>query len=106
MAALATECGGDQGAWWDFHDYYMANWDFDRESALAVAASLSLDTERFAQCLDDREHLAAVEQQHRSAVAAGVNRTPTVRINGEGAAIVADALIEQVLALAASLEDG
>ena len=103
LAAMATECGGDQGQWWAFHDHYMTTRDFSREGAVALAASLSLNTERFAQCLDDEEHLDTVQGQHRDAAAAGVNRTPTVRINGEGGATVADKLIEQVLALAEDL---
>jgi protein-disulfide isomerase len=104
LGALATECGGDQGAWWDFHDHFMSQWDFSRDSAIAFAASLSLDTEQFAQCLDSEKHLELVEGQHRQAAAVGANRTPTVRINGQGAAIVADALIAQVRELAAELE--
>ncbi len=106
LAALATECGGDQGRWWDFHDHFMTTRDFTRDGAVAHAASLSLDTERFAECLDSEAHLEAINAQHGAAVEAGVRRTPTVRINGEGAAVVADALIEQVLALAAELESG
>ncbi len=105
LAALSTECGGDQGAWWDFHDHYMSQWDFSREGAIAFAASLSLDTEEFRQCLDSEKYLELVEGQHRQAVANGFNRTPTVRINDQGGAIVADALIGQVLALAAELEE-
>lgn len=105
LGALATECGGDQGAWWDFHDHYMSQWDFSREGAIGFAASLSLDTEAFTQCLDSEKYLELVEGQHRQAVAVGANRTPTVRINGQGAAIVADALISQVLALAAALDE-
>lgn len=105
LGALATECGGDQGAWWDFHDHFMSQWDFSRDGAIAFAASLSLDTDAFTQCLDSEKYLELVEGQHRQAVEDGANRTPTVRINGEGAAIVADALISQVLALAAALEE-
>ena len=103
MAALSVECGGDQGRWWEFHDHYMTTNDFSRDDAVALAASLDLDGDEFAQCLDSRAHLELVEGQHRAAAEAGVSRTPTVRINGEGGAVVADALIEQVLALAAEL---
>ena len=104
VAALATECGGDQGRWWEFHDHYMTTRDFSREGAVALAAALSLDADRFAQCLDDEVHLELIEGQHRAAAEAGVNRTPTVRINGAGGAVVADVLIEQVTLLAAELD--
>ena len=99
LAALAVECGGDQGRWWDFHDHYMTTRDFSRDGAVALAASFSLDTDEFAQCLDSQKHLDLVEGQHRRAAEAGINSTPTVRINGEGGA-VSDALIDQVKALA------
>ena len=104
FAAMATECGGDQGKWWNFHDHYMTTRDFSRQGAEALAASLALDTERFAQCLDDEVHLDLVEGQHRAAAQAGINRTPTIQINGQGGATVADKLIEQVMQLAAELE--
>lgn len=106
FSAVATECAGDQGAWWEFHDHYMTTRDFSREGADALAASLNLDTDAFGQCLDDQTHLDAVNAAHASAREAGVNRTPTVRINGQGAATVGDRLIEQVQALAAELNDG
>ena len=105
-SAMATECAGDQGAWWAFHDHYMITQDFSREGAVALAASLELDGEQFAQCLDSEAHLETVNAAHRSARDAGVNRTPTVRVNGEGAATVGERLIEQVLALAEELGEG
>ena len=105
LAALATECAGDQGRWWDFHDRYMTTRDFTREGALTFAASLALDAEQFTHCLDNQIHLEAIEAQHRHAKEIGASRTPTVHINGQGAAIVADALIEQVLELADQLAE-
>lgn len=104
VAALATECGGDQGRWWDFHDHYMTTQDFSRDGAIALAASFALDTDQFAQCLDNEVHLDLVEGQHRDAVRDGFNRTPTIRINDQGGATIADALIEQVQELSAQLE--
>lgn len=105
-AALATECAGDQGRWWEFHDHYMTTRDFSRDGALSIASAHSLDTDRFAQCLDDEVHLDLVEDQHRAASEIGVRRTPTIHINGEGGAVVADTLIEQVMQLAAELQEG
>ncbi len=104
FAALSTECGGEQGAWWAFHDHYMTTSDFSREGALELAGALRLDADQFAECIDTQRYLDDLMAQHRAAVEAGVRRTPTVRINGEGAAIVAEPLIEQARALAAELE--
>ena len=106
FAAISTECAGDQGAWWSFHDHYMTTNDFSRDSAVALAASLELDTEQFGQCLDEEAHLDTVNASHQQARDAGVSRTPTIHVNGEGAATIGDALIEQVLALANELGEG
>ena len=103
---MSTECAGDQGAWWSFHDHYMTTNDFTRDSAVALAASLELDTEQFGQCLDEEAHLDTVNASHQQAREAGVSRTPTIHVNGEGAATIGEALIEQVLALANELGEG
>ena len=105
-SALATECAGDQGQWWEFHDHYMTARDFTRGGAVQLAASRGLDTAQFQQCLDSPARLAEVEAIHTEARAAGVNRTPTIRVNGEGAATSAGPLIEQVLELASRLGGG
>ncbi len=105
FAAMATECAGDQGAWWEFHDHYMTTRDLSRAGALAQAARSGLDSGQFAQCLDSEAHLETVRAAHQSARDAGVNRTPTIRINGRGAATIAEALIEQVRDLATSLSE-
>ena len=103
IAALATECGGDQGRWWDFHDHYMTTPDFSRDGAVVYASTLDIDIDQFRQCLDDQVHLERIEAQHRQAASAGVRRTPTIRVNGEGAPVTA-ALIDHVRALAETLQ--
>lgn len=98
LSALATECAGDQGQWWRFHDHYMSTQDFSRDGAVALAAEIGLDRDTFAQCLDDEVHLDAVNQQHINGREAGVRFTPTIHVNGEGAPTT-EALIEYVLEL-------
>lgn len=103
MAALATECAGDQHHWWEFHDYYFEGPSRDaytRDGAVAVAAEFGLDTDEFAQCIDDGAHLDRIYQQHTDAVSRGLASTPTVVINGERGPTRADALIELVKELA------
>ncbi len=100
---MATECGGDQGRWWAFHDHFMTTRDFTRDGAVAHARELGLDDDRFAQCLDDEAHLETVYEHHRAATESGVRFTPTVRVNGEGAPVT-EALVERVLELVETLQ--
>lgn len=103
MAALATECAGDQGKWWEFHDFYFERPDreaYTRDGAIAVAGEFGLDTDQFAQCLDSATHLERIIAEHQDAASRGLARTPTVVVNGEKGPITADDLIELVKELA------
>ncbi len=85
FAALATECAGDQGHWWDFHDEYMSGnaVRYTRRGALEFAADLGMDGEEFTQCLDDQRHLDRLERMQVEAFERGIQGTPTVTVNGE-----------------------
>ncbi len=85
FAALATECAGDQGHWWDFHDEYMTGnaVRYTRKGALEYAAELGMDGEEFSQCLEDGRHLGRIEAMQREAYERGIPGTPTITINGE-----------------------
>ena len=103
VAALATECAGDQDAWWQFHDHYFAGPGRDaytRDGAVAIAAEYGLDTDQFGQCMDNETHLERIYDQHRDAVARGLASTPTILVNGERGPTSADPLIELVQRLA------
>ncbi len=104
MASLATECAGDQDAWWEFHDYYFegpSREAYTRDGAVAVASEFDLDTDQFAQCMDDQAHLDRIYRQHTDAVSRGLSNTPAILVNGERGPTSADALIERVKELAA-----
>lgn len=96
FSAIATECGGDQEAWWEFHDHFMATSDFSRAAAISVAESFSLDTARFAECIDSQRYLDYVTDQHREAEERGATPALYVEISMEGGAVISDALLEQV----------
>lgn len=99
---MATECAGDQNAWWEFHDFYFEQPGRDaysRDGAVQVAAQFGLDTEQFGQCIDDETHLDRIYDQHRDATSRGIASTPTILVNGERAPVTGDPLIERVLEL-------
>jgi len=103
-AAEASECANDQGAFWQYHDMLFEKQDelsaliqADATNGLAqviakmeeYAASLSLDTAKFNQCLEsgaDAEKVASDQKAMTDALSkAGVTRygTPAFFINGK-----------------------
>ena len=107
FAALATECAGDQGAWWEFKDAYRLEGlarSFTRAGALDLARSEALDIEQFSQCLDSEAHAERLLQMRHQGIADGVTGTPTFRVNGRPGARAIDALMEQIRAAADAAE--
>ncbi len=107
FAAMATECAGDQGAWWEFKDAYMLEGlarSFTRAGALDLARAEGLDLDLFSQCLDDEAHADRLLQMRQQAIADGVTGTPTFRVNDRPGARAIDALLEQIRAAAEAAE--
>ena len=109
---MATECAGDQGAWWQFHDAYLIRplaRSFTRAGAIDLARDHQLDVDRFTTCLDDEEHADRILRMQQQAIAEGVNSTPTFRINGRPGGRSVNAMLDQVRAAAEAAnteEDG
>ena len=102
FSALATECGADQGAFWDFHDEYMSGRAslYARAGAIGLAEDLGLDAEEFTACIDDERHLPAIEAAQRQARSEGISGTPTLTVNGQRVASSAASVIEAARAAA------
>ncbi len=99
FAAMATECAGDQGAWWEFHDAYLLKGlarTFSRAGAIELARDEGLDVARFAQCIDNEEHADRIQRMQWEARANGVRQTPTIRVNGQPSGRSLSALLNQV----------
>ncbi|MFH1724605.1 MAG: thioredoxin domain-containing protein [Elusimicrobiota bacterium] len=91
-AAVAAECAGRAGRFWEFHDAMFAKqyaWAGAKQAAEArkrfmeYAAELGVDRKAFAACLDDPAALAAIEADRKEAEAHWVRSTPTFFINGK-----------------------
>ncbi|MBX5491239.1 MAG: DsbA family protein [Chloroflexi bacterium] len=88
-AAVAAECAGEQGRFWEYHDkLYLEQAGenrgaFNRANLERFAAEVGLDGQAFAACLDDSQRLAAVREERRAGQAQGINSTPTLIINGQ-----------------------
>ena len=85
FAAVLSECAADQGAFWDFHDRYMAadarlfDWDY----VLGFAGELGMNVNELRRCMVEQDHVPAIEQMEAEARALGVTGTPTIFVNGE-----------------------
>lgn len=104
---MATECAGDQGAWWEFHDEYLLRGQarmYTRAGAIDFAAQEGLDVARFSQCIDNGEHRERILQMQQQGIAEGVNGTPTFRINGKAGGRSLTALLDQIRAEAEAVE--
>ena len=107
FAAMATECAGDQAAWWEFHDEYLLKGQartFTRTGAIELAQREGLNVAQFTQCIDNEEHRERILQMQQQALADGISGTPTFRINGQPGARSLSGLLEQVHAAAEAAE--
>ena len=89
-AAEASEAAGAQDAFWEYHDLLFerqSEWSrldtaAARDYFVELAGELNLDTERFAQELDEGTYAADVARSEQEATALGLPGTPTGIVNG------------------------
>lgn len=81
-AAMAANCAGDQGAYWQFHDLLFSDSDLGEQVYLDYAARLKLDLTAFQSCLASGKFKDEVMADYQYAAALGVRSTPTFFING------------------------
>jgi protein-disulfide isomerase len=81
-AAEAARCAGDQGKFWEFHDYLFSHQNGENQGAFSdphlktFAKTLGLDTSSFNACLDSNKYAQAVADSKTESSNAGVNGTP------------------------------
>jgi Na+/H+ antiporter NhaA len=84
LAAEAAEAAGKQGKFWEMHDLLMDHQDALRpRDLMGYAASLGLDTDRFAADLRKHAGAAHVSEDLDSADLSNVSGTPTFFVNGK-----------------------
>lgn len=87
-SAAAARCAADQGKFWVMHDWIFANWNGENEGAFRaerlrrIAEAAGLDMAAYDTCMAAGDKQAAVRAETQQGLAAGVNQTPTVFING------------------------
>lgn len=82
-AAIAAECAGKQGAFWEYHNHL-----FEKATSLAppalldYAVELGLDSQAFEACVRSDETREYVSRDERSAIREGARGTPAFFVNG------------------------
>lgn len=89
QAANASMCALEQDRFWDYHDMLFTNQgvvenggSFNDKRLQAFAESIGLDMTRFNDCFKTNKYSTEIEADFQSGVNGGVNRTPTILING------------------------
>jgi protein-disulfide isomerase len=88
QSAAAARCAGEQGKYWQYHDYLMENQDgeneggFRRERLDLIASTIGLDMDAFGSCLASDPPFDAVKAETEQGRQAGVGSTPTLAVNG------------------------
>ena len=83
LAAAAALCAQDQGKFWELHDWLFVNQrTLSRESIVAEAENLGVDTGVFSSCIDQGKYAARVKAETAEAHGYGITGTPGFLING------------------------
>ena len=82
-AAVAANCAGEQGKYWEMHDQMMANQRaLSEDDIKGYATNIGLDLSKLETCRADPKHVAEVQKDMEDGSAAGVSGTPAFFING------------------------
>lgn len=95
LASNAAYCAGDQGKFWEYHDYLFAHQAAENSGALidtsltSYGNAVGVTSNTFATCVKDQTYQSFVKHVTDLASQKGVNQTPTLFINGTRAPVSA-----------------
>ncbi|MEK7539283.1 MAG: DsbA family protein [Patescibacteria group bacterium] len=81
-SAEATRCAGDQGKFWEYHDYLYGHQNGENQGSFSdpnlksFAKKLGLNSSSFDKCLDENKYAQAVADSKTEGTSAGVTGTP------------------------------
>ena len=88
LAARAARCAGEQGKFWEMHDYlfgHQSEWSFASGAPVKTfegyARTLGVDPAKYNACLESDRYADAVTADHMLGEQLGVDSTPTIIIN-------------------------
>lgn len=83
-AAIAAECAGDQGRFWEYNDQvFAAGQTLNEESLHRIAEQLQLNMAGFAQCISAEKYKNRLLIAKQQAEDKKIYATPTYFINGK-----------------------
>lgn len=88
-AAMAANCAGDQGRYWEMHDKLFenqeiwANTENPVDSFKSYAIELRLNSVLFNECLDSDKHQEEILSDKKDGTEYGAYGTPTLYFNGQ-----------------------
>jgi protein-disulfide isomerase len=85
QAAMAAECAGEQGTFWEYHDKLFANQGglaFTQSKLQQYGMELGLNAANFKRCLAAEKYRKKVEGETAVAASLGARGTPTFFVNG------------------------
>ncbi|MGH7825831.1 MAG: DsbA family protein, partial [Candidatus Binatia bacterium] len=86
QAAMAAECAGEQGKFWEYHDRLFLNQGalaFTQPKLKQYAGALGLKAANFNRCLTTEKYRKKVEGETAGAASLGARGTPTFFVNGQ-----------------------
>jgi protein-disulfide isomerase len=82
-AAVAADCAGEQGKYWEFNDLlFSMRYNLAKPGYQAYADELGLDMDSYNQCLESGRYNDEVQADFEYAANLGVSSTPTFFVNG------------------------
>jgi len=84
-AAESSECAGEQGKFWEYHDKLFENQPsgFSVDKFKQWAVDLKLNAKKFNDCLDAGKYASKVQADFQEGSQKGVNGTPATFVNGQ-----------------------
>lgn len=83
-AALAAEAAGEQGKFWEMHDYIFENQEsLSEQMLLESAEKLGFDKAKFETAFKEKKYQDKINKDLSDGAKFGVNSTPTFFLNGK-----------------------
>jgi len=82
-AAHAAACADEQGKFWPYYDLLFSGDLLDESTYIYYANSISLDTNKFSNCLSSQTYAKDIKEDLDDAISLGVRGTPTYFLNGK-----------------------